>query len=168
LLRRSVVPLLLVSVLAVAGCGSSKSSSVSAGSGGANTVHLAKTKFVIHTGLAFGAFHRWIYKPFRAGDFSHPFSHKLAIVKAGLAGAFVLHEIRIARVDAAHSKLLSRVVLPLLGVYGTVQLIRSALSHHQAPSSADINKANSQVSTAESASKAAGQPITETTAGAHI
>jgi hypothetical protein len=166
-LRKSVVPLLLVSVLVVAGCGSSKSASTAGGSG-SGQVHLAKTKFVIHTGLAFGAFHRWIYKPFKKGDFSHPLSHKLAIVKAGAAGAFVLHEIRIARADAAHSKLLSKVVLPLLGLYGTVQLIRGALHAHHAPSSADVNKANSQVTSAESASKAAGQPITETTAGAHI
>jgi hypothetical protein len=159
---------LLVSVLIVAGCGSSKAGSPASAGGGSNTVHLAKTKFVIHTGLAFGAFHRWIYKPFRNGDFSHPFSHKLTIVKAALAGGFVLHEIRLARNDAAHSRLLSRVVLPLLGLYGTIQLIRGALSHHQAPNGADVSRANSQVGSAESASKSAGQPITETTAGAHL
>jgi hypothetical protein len=167
-LRKSVVPLLLVSVLVVAGCGSSKSAGSPSAGSGSGQVHLAKTKFVIHAGLAFGSFHRWIYKPFKKGDFSHPFSHKLTIVKAGLAGAFVLHEIRIARADAAHSKLLSRVVLPLLGLYGTVKLIQGALHAHRAPNPADVTSANSQVSSAESASKAAGQPITETTSGAHI
>ena len=164
-MRKSIVPLLLVSVLAVAGCGT-KSSSAS-GAGATSTVHLAKTKFVIHSGLAFGVFHHFIYKPFKAGDFNHPLSHKLALAKAILAGGVVIHEVGIARQDAAHSKLLSRVVLPLVGILGAVHLITSSLHSHHVNAGA-VNSANSDVGAAESASSAAGQPITETTAGAHI
>ena len=87
--------------LVLAGCGSSSSSSSAGASSSAapaaasgtttNTVKLAKTKFVLHAGLAFGAFHRWIYKPVKAGYLAHPLNHKLALVKGGVAAAFVLH-----------------------------------------------------------------------------
>ncbi len=30
--------------------------------------------------VAFGAFHRWIYKPAKAGDLGHPLEHKLTTV----------------------------------------------------------------------------------------
>jgi hypothetical protein len=163
--RRILLPLLLVSLLAVAGCGSSSHTSSSAGSGG--TTHFAKTKFVLHAGLAFGAFHRWIYKPYKAGDLSHPLRHKLTFVKALAATAFVIHEVKLARADAAQSRLLSHVVGPLAALGGSVALIHAALQHNKADPTA-INSANSSIATAHSASSAAGQPITETTAGAHI
>jgi hypothetical protein len=154
--------LLLVSALVVAGCGSHSNSSPAAG-----TTHFAKTKFVLHAGLAFGAFHRWIYKPFRAGVLSHPFLHKLAFVKALAAGAFVLHEVRLARADAAQSRLLSHVLLPLTAVGSAAALIHAGLRHQQVNPQA-INSAESSVAATHSASSAAGQPITETTAGAPI
>lgn len=59
-------------------------------------MHFAKTKFLLHAGLAFGAFHRYIYKPFKNGGFTPVSSHKLAIVKAGAAGLFAYHEIKIS------------------------------------------------------------------------
>ena len=55
---------------------------------------------MLHAGLAFGAFHRWIYKPAKAGDLSHPLEHKLTTVKAALAAAFVYHELKLALADA--------------------------------------------------------------------
>lgn len=113
LMRLSCV-LMVAGVLALAGCGSSASSGSSAGSG-QTTQHIAfaKTKFLIHAGLAFGAFHRYIYKPFRNGGFTPPLRHKAAIVKAGLAALFALHEARIALRDAQASPVLSKLVAPL-------------------------------------------------------
>jgi hypothetical protein len=168
---RRVLPLLLVSALLVAGCGSKSSSNPSPSSGGAAAtstqpaVHFAKTKFAFHAGLAFGVFHRWIYKPFKKGEFNHPLSHKIAFVKGLIAAAFVYHEVKLAREDARHSKLLSKVVLPLLAVGTAALAIRSALQHHRADAGA-INSAESSISSAKAASSAAGQPITETTKGA--
>ena len=159
-MRTTVLSLLLVSALVVAGCGSHSNSSTAAGTAG--TTHFAKTKFVLHAGLAFGAFHRWIYKPFKAGFLSHPLRHKLALVKALAAGAFVIHEVRLARTDAAHSRLLSHVLLPLAALGSAVALIHAALSHHHVDPNA-INSANSSIASAHAASSAAGQPITETT-----
>jgi hypothetical protein len=170
---RRVLPLLLVAALVVAGCGSKSSGNGSSGSPGApavsNTtpkVNFAKTKFLLHAGLAFGVFHRWIYKPFKAGDFSHPLRHKIAVLKGLLAAAFVYHEVKLARDDARHSKLLSKVVLPLAGVASAALLIKSALIHHRPPDSGTVNSAESSISTAKAESSAAGQPITETTQGA--
>jgi hypothetical protein len=161
--RRIVIPLLLVSALSVslAACGGHSHPAPT------SKVHFAKTKFVLHAGLAFGAFHRWIYKPFKAGVLSHPLSHKLAFLKALAAGAFVIHEVRLARADAAHSRLLSHVLLPLAAVGTAVGVIHAGLAHHHVNGS-EINSANSSINAAHSASSAAGQPITETTSGAHI
>ena len=167
--RASLVALLLVTALALGACGSSSSSS-SAAAGGATstgTTHLAKTKFVLHAGLAFGAFHRWIYKPYKAGVLGHPLTHKLAFLKALAAGAFVIHEVKLARADAAQSRLLKHVVLPLTALGSSVALIRSALSHHQVDG-AQINSANSSIASASSASSAAGQPVSETTSGSGL
>ena len=99
----SLVAVVTVLALAVTACGSSSSSSSSSASASASTTattKLAKTKFVLHAGLAFGAFHRWIYKPAKAGDLSHPLEHKLTTVKAALAAAFVYHELKLALADA--------------------------------------------------------------------
>src|SRR5690242_16468136 len=97
--RRRIVAALLVAVsiaFVAGGCGS-KSSSQSAQTTATSTTHFAKTKFALHAGLAFGAFHRYIYKPLKEGKFSGGlFHHKLATLKAALAAAFAYHEIRIA------------------------------------------------------------------------
>jgi hypothetical protein len=156
--------------LAVAGCGSKKSSSSSgaaATSGGTTTgkTHLAKTKFVLHAGLAFGVFHRWIYKPFKKGDFKHPLSHKLAVVKGIAAGAFVVHEVKLALQAAKGSKLLSKVVAPLTALGGSVAAIRAGLKKGKVDPNS-VNSAESNISSTKSDSAAAGQPISETTAGA--
>src|ERR1700759_2066432 len=103
-MRYPVCLVLCVFALAVAGCGSANSSPTSSAATPAATTpasttpttHLAKTKFVLHAGLAFGAFHRWIYKPAKAGELSHPLEHKLTTLKAALASAFVYHELKLA------------------------------------------------------------------------
>jgi hypothetical protein len=80
--RSCAVVAILVLGLVAGGCSSKKASNVSAGSvttsaaGGSSnspaagkSVRAPKTKFVLHAGLAFGAFHRYLYKPFKAGTF---------------------------------------------------------------------------------------------------
>lgn len=66
-------------------------------------VKFAKAQFVLHTGLAIGAFKKWIYDPYRAGEFKQGApGRRKALVKAALAGAFTLRELKAAR-DAALS-----------------------------------------------------------------
>ena len=109
-MRAPTATLLVLALLFATACGSKSSSSSGPGGGPAvqatapaKTIHFAKTKFLLHAGLAFGAFHRYVYKPFKAGAFSHPLQHKLALLKAGAAALFVVHEVRKAREDAQAS-----------------------------------------------------------------
>jgi hypothetical protein len=157
--RRGVAPALVVMVLALslagglAGCGSSSSSG-----SGTSHVHFAKTKFLLHAGLAFGAFHRYIYKPYKAGGFRPISSHKLAIVKAGAAGLFAYHEIKIALVDAQSSSTLSKLVSPLTALESKMSSLGSGLKSGKLDGSA-ISNANSSVSSIGSQSASSGASI---------
>ena len=167
----SLVALLAVVALGGAACGSSSSSSTStAASAPANgattsatsTTKFAKTKFVLHAGLAFGAFHRWIYKPAKAGDLSHPLEHKLTTVKAALAAAFVYHELKLALADAQADPTLSKLVAPITDLQNKLHGLAGSVKSGGA-SQADVNGLDSAVSSIESQASAAGQPITERT-----
>jgi hypothetical protein len=153
-------------VLALAGCGSSSSGSNS-GSGSAapssqstttGGVSFAKTKFVLHAGLAFGAFHHWIWKPFRAGDFQHPFSHKLTLIKAGLAAAFTYHELKLALHDAQADPTLSKLVAPITALENRLHGVPAAL---KSGSTASLGQDNGAIAAFKSQSASAGQRIQE-------
>ena len=159
---------LVAFALLFAGCGSS-SSGTSSASGGASSVaggssssapavHFAKTKFVLHVGLAFGAFHRYLYKPLKAGDFSKPLSHKAAVVKAALATAFIVHELKIAYTDAQASPILTKLVSPITALKDKITAMVAGLKagHHDP---AQIKSAQSDVSAIASQAGAAGVPV---------
>lgn len=159
--------------LVLAGCGSSSSSSSSAGASSSaapaagsgtttNTVKLAKTKFVLHAGLAFGAFHRWIYKPVKAGYLAHPLNHKLALIKGGVAAAFVLHELKLALTDAQADPTLSKLVAPLTAVQDKLKSLPADLKSGNA-NPADVLSANDSIGSIKQLAARAGQPITEQT-----
>jgi hypothetical protein len=162
MLRRFAVLLAVLGCLAIvaAGCGSKSSSSTSAAGSTTSTTHFAKTKFVFHAGLAFGAFHRYIYKPYKAGDFRHPLSHKLAVVKGGLAGAFVYHELKLAAQDVKASPTLSKLFAPITLVADKIKGIGTSIKGGQDPSAA-ISGANSSLDSIKSTAAANGQNITD-------
>ncbi len=162
-----------VTAQALAGCGSgasssSSSSSSAAGTGGSaagtatssSSISLPTTKFLLHAGLAFGAFHHWIYKPIKAGALRHPFSHKLALIKAGLAALFVSHELRIAVQDAKASKVLRPVVAPLTAAANKLEGLKSSITGGSVDPSA-LDGINSQLSQAGQAAQSAGHSIQE-------
>src|SRR5947209_14089682 len=162
-----LLAVLIVAVLAagVAGCGSSASSSSANGQAPAahtsttSTTHFAKTKFALHAGLAFGAFHRYIYKPYKEGKFSGGLlHHKLATVKAALAAAFAYHEVRLALDDARSSKILSKLLSPLLALQTKLSSLKSGLTHGTADG-ATINSANADTGSISTQSGQVGQPI---------
>lgn len=166
-IRRGLPLICIVCALAVAGCGGSNSSNGGSSGGnvatattGSSSVHFAKTKFVLHAGLAFGAFHRWIYKPLKAGTLAHPLTHKLTVVKAGLAGAFVVHELKLALHDAQADPKLSKLVAPITAVQnklsGTASSIRSG---H--PDTSLLDSVNGTIGSIHSQAAAAGQAIAE-------
>jgi hypothetical protein len=64
-------------------------------------VRFAKAKFVLHAGLAYGAFHRYILQPYQAGKFRQAAPGRTkALVKAGASALFAYHELKVARTDA--------------------------------------------------------------------
>ena len=168
-----VVALTLVAFLA-AGCKSS--STAAAGGGGSATSAasasaapascpseasgFAKTKFAAHAALGFGAFHRYIYKPYRAGTFRSGAHGRLAaFIKAGLAALFVKREIRLAFAAAQNSPALCKVVVsPMRTVSETVQAAVSNLKHGDASGIGSVESAISQV---ESQASSQGAKIVE-------
>jgi hypothetical protein len=106
-MKRLAATALVLALLtfAAAGCGSKTVTTTNANGAVATStvpnVHFAKTKFVLHLGAAFGAFHRYIYKPFRAGAFRSGTQGRVkAMLKAGTAALFAVHELKTAREDA--------------------------------------------------------------------
>jgi hypothetical protein len=161
--RLTLLAVLSALVLAVAGCGSSSSSSAPAAGGTSSTtgqIKLAKTKFVLHAGLAFGAFHRWIYKPARAGELRHPFAHPLTAAKAALAAAFVYHELKLALVDAQADPTLSKLVAPITALQNKLHGLSGSVKSGGA-SAADAGGLNANVSSIEGLASSAGKPISE-------
>lgn len=60
-----------------------------------NTQSFAKTRFVANVALAAGASYQWLVKPYQAGKFQKGADGRtLALVKAGLAGAFAAKQIK--------------------------------------------------------------------------
>jgi hypothetical protein len=163
---------LVVVAFAATGCGSSSSASSSssgagAGSSTASVGHLPTAKFVLHAGLAFGAFHRYIYKPFKAGSFTSGsfFKHKLALVKAGLAGLFAYHELKLAVADARASPTLSKLLTPVNALAAKLSVLGSSLkSGHLDPSS--VESANSEITSLASQAQQAGASVVSQTPSA--
>lgn len=123
------VSALSVLVVASTGCGSDKTKVVT--STGANgqvqtttvpDVKFAKTKFILHAGLAFGAIKRWIYNPWKAGTFkSGAEGRTKALVKAAAAGAFAVTQLNSAKKAAMSDEKLRGLVEKIQGLTGNVQ-----------------------------------------------
>ena len=168
----TVVAVLGVLSRAVAGCGSSSASSSSSpaapatatgtANGATGTIKLAKTKFLLHAGLAFGAFHRWIWKPARSGELRHPLRHPLTAAKAALAATFVYHELKLALADAQASPTLSKLVAPITALQNRFHNLSGSVKSSGA-SASDADGLDSAVSSIKGQAAAAGQPITEQT-----
>jgi hypothetical protein len=177
--RAGVALVLVTASFAVAGCGSSgsgSSSSSSSGSSSATTAgsgsttasvgHLPTAKFVLHAGLAFGAFHHYIYKPFRAGALTGGglFKHKLALLKAGLAGLFAYHELKLALADAKASPILSKLLSPVNALAAKLAALGSGLKSGHVDSSS-LGSANAGVSGVVSQARQNGVSISDQVPG---
>jgi hypothetical protein len=125
-----------------------------------NTKSFAKTKFVLHAGLAFGAFHRYLYKPYQAGTFNKGAKGRItAFVKGGLAALFVKREVRLASEDVKASPALCKAIAaPLAKIGNTAQ---AAFDKLKSGDTSGLTDMNSAVSSVESASSRNGAAITE-------
>ena len=179
-MKRLMTVLLSLSLvmLLAAGCKSSTASAPASGAAAASATStagapsavatscpssasgFAKTKFVTHAALGFGAFHRYIYKPYRAGTFRSGAHGRLtAFVKAGLAALFIKREIRLAAAAAQNSPALCKSILaPLRTVSETVQ---AAVTKLKGGDASGIGAVQNAVSQAESGASSQGAGITE-------
>lgn len=179
--RLAVLLMILVAPIALlAGCKKSDSSSSAAPSSAAvsvsqsgsapsgsatdcptsNTTSFAKTKFVAHSGLAFGAFHRYLYKPYKAGTFTKGADGRLtAFAKGGLAALFIKREIRLASEDVKANPTLCRAIAaPLARIGDTVQ---AAFDKVKSGDASGIDGVESAITSVSSSSKKDGVDITE-------
>ncbi|MFW0788340.1 hypothetical protein [Gordonia sp. CPCC 205333] len=124
-----------------------------------NTIKFAKTKFVTHAGLGFGAFHRWIYKPARNSGFKKGADGRIkAFVKAGAAALFVKREVRLASEDAkANPTLCKAVVSPLKSISDKIS---GAVTKAKSGDASAINSLESDVKNVMSSSQKQGDTIT--------
>ncbi|WP_239116485.1 hypothetical protein [Planotetraspora phitsanulokensis] len=91
----------------------------------ANARPFAKTRFALHAGLALGAFHRYIYKPLGSGGFkAGAEKRKRTFLKAAVAGAFTLHQLKVAKNFAVANPTLCRA---MEGVSGKVSALTDKL-----------------------------------------
>lgn len=91
------------------------------------TIHFAKTKFVLHAGIAAGAFYRYIYNPYRAGTFKkNAPGRKKALVKAAATSLVVVHELKIASRDAqCDGPALKKLAAPIRGLLDAVSSLKA-------------------------------------------
>ena len=102
-MRFVALPLLLLALIA-GGCGGGSTSTTTNAAGKVVVschIRLAKTKFALHTGIATAAFYRYVYRPYRRGDFKKTApGRRKALVKAAASAAVAVHELKIAAKDA--------------------------------------------------------------------
>lgn len=119
---------------------------------------LDKTRFAAHLGVAFFAFHRWVYNPYKAGSFKTGAQGRTkTLVKGGAALLFAVHELKVSS-DIAHkskSPLLQKLAGSLDSLKGEYSSLGAKLKGGQF-NPADIEAANTHVSAAGAGAAAAG------------
>lgn len=103
-LTRPPVAASLAALLLLSGCGTGADSAGGTAAGASPTAFtcptestqtFSKARFVLNVGLAAGAFHQWIWKPYQAGGFKQGADGRTAnLVKAGLAAAFAAKQLK--------------------------------------------------------------------------
>ena len=108
---------------------------------------LDKTRFLLHAGAGFYAFHHFVWARYKNGGFSASDPHRKGnIVKAALALLFAYHEFKVAYGIAykSNSKTLHALIAPLNRLGGAVNTVYTRLKGGQY-SDADIQSLNNNV-----------------------
>jgi hypothetical protein len=165
---RPTLTLLLAVLLAAlglvaGGCGGAKTTTSTNAQGQTVVscqISFARTKFLLHTGIAAGAFYRYIYNPWRAGAFKQGApGRKKALAKAAASGLVVVHELRTAARDAqCDGPALKTLARPMTAAVAAATTL-SALSSGGGVGS--IGAAGTAFEHLKSAASAAGATITQ-------
>ncbi|AXG82439.1 hypothetical protein [Streptomyces paludis] len=119
----------------------------------------AKTRFVADAALAAGAAYQWIIKPYKKGKFKKDAKgRKLALVKAGLAGAFTYNRLKAATKNAKGDPLLSKALAPLTAGIDSLKGLGTKLRKGDA-SSSDVGSFNDIINKVKDAGSSAGAPV---------
>lgn len=120
-----------------------------------------KTRFALHLGAAYFAFHHWDLKPYQQGKFSAGAPGRTAsMVKGGLALAFAAHEVSVARKVAHNSR--SPVLQKLDAGLNNLSTEMSTLGGRLKGGNlnpADLKALDSDTQSLSAQSAAVGQPI---------
>jgi hypothetical protein len=93
-----------------------------------------KTRFVFHLGLAYFAFHHFVYNPYKAGSFKAGASHRTtSILKAGAALLVTYHELKVAYgiAKGSNSGVLHTLIKPMTGLINTANRVATKLKGGQ-------------------------------------
>jgi hypothetical protein len=93
-----------------------------------------KTRFAFHLGLAYFAFHHFVYNPYKAGSFKAGASHRTtSILKAGAALLVTYHELKVAYGIAkdSNSGVLHALIKPMTGLINTANRVANKLKGGQ-------------------------------------
>ncbi|HEY6795346.1 MAG TPA: hypothetical protein VI248_11765 [Kineosporiaceae bacterium] len=152
---------------AVAGAPTATSAqAVTSGTGAApagspSTGACQKARFALHAGLAAGAVHRYLWKPYQAGTFAAGApGRRTAMVKAALAGAFAAHELKVAVGDIRGCPSAQRLVTTVEQTMGQAGALVPALRSGTADP-ATLGTLNGAVSSVESQARSAGIDVKE-------
>ncbi|HZU11252.1 MAG TPA: hypothetical protein VFB58_00285 [Chloroflexota bacterium] len=122
---------------------------------------LDKTRFLLHTGAAFYAFHHWVIRVWQQGGFKKGAKHRVSnIIKAGIATLFAAHELQVAYNIAkkSNSKTLHAIIAPVQKLLSIAQRAGSSLRHGNYNAS-DVQTMSHDVSSLASTAASAGIPI---------
>ncbi|MFE0737936.1 hypothetical protein [Streptomyces sp. NPDC058855] len=168
--RRALVAVLLSGTLlaTTAACGGDDKQSGTANgqatpsvSATAERQKLAKTRFVANAGLAAGATYQWIVKPYRAGTFKKGADGRtVALVKAGLAGAFAYNRLKAAVNNAKGDPLLSKAVAPLSAGIDSLKDMGTKLRKGEA-TSGDVGAFEKVINSVKDAGRSAGAEVVD-------
>jgi hypothetical protein len=116
----------------------------------AGTRKIPKTRLLADLGLAYGAFHRYLYNPYKAGSFSKGASGRTkAIVKAGLATAAIVKLLSNASKNAAADPTLCKFVPNIDSIKARLGSLGSKVKDGTATSS-DFSSTNGEFATLKS------------------
>ncbi len=125
---------------------------------------LPKIRFLLHAGLAFGAFHRYIFKPLKSGGFSAGATGRTkTIVKAAVAGAFVIRELVQMDKFANADKTLCKITPNIEGLGAGAAALVGKLKNGSGTST-DVTSLGSQFDSLQSQAASYGATIKDKTA----
>ncbi|QFZ76647.1 hypothetical protein GFH48_28295 [Streptomyces fagopyri] len=122
---------------------------------------LSKTRFVANASLAAGATYQWIVKPWKAGKFKKGVKgRRLALIKAGVAGAFAYNRLKAASRNAKGDPTLSKAIGPLTAGIDALKSLPAKLRKGKSTDDT-VGSFDDIINQVKDAGKSAGAKVTD-------